>query len=203
MQEDQTQNAQQSTHSAPKAAPKRRWIWIAGIAAAVILTLGVGAMYGSAFTGSAKAAAGSVSQSNNGYQAPTLNQSSQSASGSVDATQSPSDSKDSAKSDTGSDATENSASDSKDSAQSGGSTQSGSESQDVYDSLTVTSVNGATITAKDVNGNTVTIQTTSSTVYTQNDAVVSASAVKQGLKIDVRGTKNSDGSVTATKIEIG
>ncbi len=213
MQEDQTKNLQPTTQPKAKSAPKRRWILIAGVTAAVVLTLGAGVVYGSTLTGSAKAAG----SSNTGFQTTSLNQSSKSASSSIDSTPGASSSVDTSQNDSSVDSSKNDTSvdasqsdtNSKDSSQSSDtsskdSSQSGDTgTQDVYDSLTVTSVNGSTITAKDVNGNTVTIQTTSSTVYTENDATVSSSAVKQGLKIDVRGTKNSDGSVTATKVEIG
>jgi hypothetical protein len=68
--------------------------------------------------------------------------------------------------------------------------------------LTVSSVSGQTIVAKTSNGSTVTIHTTSSTQYRQNGQSVSASAVKAGVQIRIRGTQNSDGSYTATSIDI-
>lgn len=68
--------------------------------------------------------------------------------------------------------------------------------------LTVSSVSGSTITAKAGDGSTVTIHTTSSTQYLQNGQTVSASTVKAGSQIHVAGTHNSDGSITATRIEI-
>jgi hypothetical protein len=70
-------------------------------------------------------------------------------------------------------------------------------------SLTVSSVNGNTIVAKSSNGSSVTIHTTASTKYTQSGKTVTASAIKSGVQIQVTGTHNSDGSITATSIVIG
>jgi len=69
--------------------------------------------------------------------------------------------------------------------------------------LTVSSVNGNTIVAKTSSGNSVTIHTTASTQYTQAGKTAAASAVKAGARIHVSGTHNSDGSITATRIDIG
>lgn len=71
------------------------------------------------------------------------------------------------------------------------------------DALTVSSVSGSTIVAKAQNGSTVTIHTTASTKYTQAGKSVAASAVKVGARIHVTGTHNSDGSITATSIDVG
>ncbi len=71
------------------------------------------------------------------------------------------------------------------------------------DALTVSSVNGNTIVAKSSNGNSVTIHTTANTQYTQAGKTVAASAVTAGARIHVTGTHNSDGSITATRIDIG
>ncbi len=68
--------------------------------------------------------------------------------------------------------------------------------------LTVTSVSGSTIVAKASDGSSVTIHTTSSTKYTQHGQSVAASAVTVGARISVMGTHNSDGSITATSIDI-
>jgi hypothetical protein len=46
------------------------------------------------------------------------------------------------------------------------------------------------------------VHTTSSTTYTQNGQTATASAVKAGVTISVMGTHNSDGSITATSIDI-
>ncbi len=70
------------------------------------------------------------------------------------------------------------------------------------ESLTVSSVNGNTIVAKTASGSSVTIHTTASTRYTQAGKTVAASAIKVGTQISVMGTHNSDGSITATTIDI-
>jgi Domain of unknown function (DUF5666) len=71
------------------------------------------------------------------------------------------------------------------------------------DALIVSSVNGNTIVAKAPDGGTVTIHTTASTQYTRAGQSVSASAITVGSRIHVTGTHNSDGSITATRIDIG
>jgi hypothetical protein len=71
------------------------------------------------------------------------------------------------------------------------------------ESLTVSSVNGNTIVAKTASGSSVTIHTTASTRYTQAGKTVAASAIKVGTRINVMGTHSSDGSITATSIDIG
>lgn len=81
-------------------------------------------------------------------------------------------------------------------------TGSGAQGQGPCLSVTVSSVSGQTITGKAQDGSTVTIRTTSSTQYRQNGQTVSASAVTAGSQIRVVGTRNSDGSVTATRIDI-
>ena len=68
--------------------------------------------------------------------------------------------------------------------------------------LTVTSVSGQTIVATAQNGSTITVHTTSSTQYTRNGQSAAASAVTAGSKIHVDGTRNSDGSITATRIDV-
>lgn len=70
------------------------------------------------------------------------------------------------------------------------------------DAYTVSSVSGQTITAKAADGSTVTIHTSSSTKYTKGGQSASASAVTAGSQIHVQGTKNSDGSINATQIDI-
>jgi hypothetical protein len=69
-------------------------------------------------------------------------------------------------------------------------------------SFTVTAVSGSTITAKAADGSTVTIHTTSSTRYTHNGQSATAGAVTVGSRISVMGAHNSDGSITATSIDI-
>jgi hypothetical protein len=68
--------------------------------------------------------------------------------------------------------------------------------------LTVSSVSGQTITAKRPSGASVTVKVTSSTQYVRAGSTISLSDIKAGDTIHVIGTTNSDGSVTATRIEI-
>ncbi len=70
------------------------------------------------------------------------------------------------------------------------------------DAYTVSSVSGQTITAKAADGSTVTIHTSSSTKYTKGGQSASASAVTTGSQIHVQGTKNNDGSINATQIDV-
>jgi Domain of unknown function (DUF5666) len=79
----------------------------------------------------------------------------------------------------------------------------GAGGQGQCETLTVSSVNGSTIVAKSSSGSTVTIHTTASTTYRQAGKTVTASALKAGVQIHVMGTHNSDGSITATSIDIG
>ena len=71
------------------------------------------------------------------------------------------------------------------------------------EALTVSSVSGNTIVAKTASGSSVTVHTTASTQYTQAGKAVAASAITAGTRISVMGTHNSDGSITATSIDIG
>ncbi len=87
------------------------------------------------------------------------------------------------------------------SAQPGGPGARGAQGQ--CETLTVSSVNGNTIVAKSSNGSSVTIHSTASTRLTQAGKTVTASAIKVGTRIHVMGTHNSDGSITATSIDIG
>jgi hypothetical protein len=80
---------------------------------------------------------------------------------------------------------------------------SGPSGQGQCEAYTVSSVSGGTIVAKAADGSTVTIHTTSSTTYTRNGQSASASAVTAGARIHVMGTRNSDGSITATSIDVG
>ena len=68
--------------------------------------------------------------------------------------------------------------------------------------LTVSSVSGQTITAKRPDGASVTVKVTANTKYTRAGKTVSLSAITSGEAINVRGTRNSDGSITATQVEI-
>jgi Domain of unknown function (DUF5666) len=71
------------------------------------------------------------------------------------------------------------------------------------EAMTVSSVNGKSIVAKTASGSSVTIHTTASTRYNQAGKTVTASVIKVGTRINVMGTHNSDGSITATSIDIG
>lgn len=68
--------------------------------------------------------------------------------------------------------------------------------------LTVSSISGADIVAKQADGTNVTIITTSSTQYTRAGSSSSLSAISGGMHIHVVGTRNSNGSITATRIDI-
>ncbi len=156
-------------------APRRRgsrWLLIGGIALVLALVLGVGAIVGSAL-GSAPASAASTSQTGSASQA------NQPQAGGF----------------------RNSAP-GVDNSGLGLAATPGPGGQGPCITVTVTSVSGSTITGTESNGTTLTIHTTSSTQYRQNGQSVSASAVKAGSKISVMGTTNSDGSITATSIDI-
>lgn len=71
------------------------------------------------------------------------------------------------------------------------------------ETFTVSSVSGNTIVAKSSNGSSVTIHTTASTTFRHAGKTVTASAITVGTRIHVMGTHNSDGSITATSIDIG
>lgn len=138
--------------------PRRRWPLIAGLVLAFVLTLGVGAVFGSALLSNAQAAGlgpGANVRYSRGF----------------------------------------------DAGQFGRGMAGPGQGQCV--ALTVSSVSGSTITAKAADGSTVTIHTTSSTQYRQNGQTATASAVTVGSQIRVMGTHNSDGSITATTIDIG
>ncbi len=68
--------------------------------------------------------------------------------------------------------------------------------------LTVSAVSGQTITAKRPDGTSVTIKVSSSTTYTRAGKTVSLSAITSGETVHVMGQRNSDGSVTATRVDI-
>ena len=137
----------------------RRWLLIGALALAFALTLGAGAVIGSAFLANARAAS-----LNSG--GPTFGQSLVFTASTPGAQGNP-----------------------------------GARGQ--CDAMTVSSVNGSTIVAKAANGSSVTIHTTSSTTYTRNGQAATASAVTVGARIHVQGTHNSDGSITATAIDVG
>lgn len=68
--------------------------------------------------------------------------------------------------------------------------------------LTVSGVSGQTITAKRPDGTSVTITVSSSTTYTRAGKTISLSAISAGETIQVMGQRKSDGSITATHVDI-
>lgn len=68
--------------------------------------------------------------------------------------------------------------------------------------LTVTKISGSTITATRPSGLTVTVKVTSSTTYARAEQPINLSDIKVGDVIHAIGTRNSDGSITATRVEI-
>jgi len=68
--------------------------------------------------------------------------------------------------------------------------------------LTITSVASDSIAAKRADGTVVTIKTTGSTQYFRAGKTIDRSALTAGTAIHVQGTHNSDGSVTATRVEV-
>jgi hypothetical protein len=156
----------------------RRWLLIGGLAFAFMLALVVGALMGSS-TGVTQAAA-PASGSSNSSQTLTFAQGGSNSSQSQGAAQ-------------GNDG----------SAQSLGDAQGPQRTGGQCEALTVSSINGNTIVAKTSSGSSVTVHTTASTRYNQAGKTVTASAIKVGARINVTGTHNSDGSITATSIDIG
>ncbi|TMC92069.1 MAG: hypothetical protein E6J11_19380 [Chloroflexi bacterium] len=157
----------------PSRRRGRRWLLIGGLAFALMLALGVGAIMGSSVN---TTQAASVTSGNaNSAQTLTFAQGGDNSAQAV--------------------------------------TQGGDNSDQSLaatprahgpcEAMTVSSVNGNTIVAKTSSGSTVTIHTTASTRYTQASKTVAASAIKAGTRINVMGTHNSDGSITATSIDIG
>jgi len=157
----------------PSRRRGRRWLLIGGLAFALMLALGVGAIMGSSVN---TTQAASVTSGNaNSAQTLTFAQGGDNSAQAV--------------------------------------TQGGDNSDQSLaatprahgpcEAMTVSSVNGNTIVAKTSSGSTVTIHTTASTRYTQAGKTVAASAIKAGTRINVMGTHNSDGSITATSIDVG
>jgi hypothetical protein len=151
----------------------RRWLLIGGLAFAFMLALGVGALIGSS-TGVTQAAALASGSSNNS-QTLTFAQGGSNSSQALG---------------------------NAGSAQSLGDAQGPQRTGGQCEALTVSSVNGNTIVAKTSSGSSVTVHTTASTRYNQAGKTVTASAIKVGTRINVMGTHNSDGSITATSIDI-
>jgi hypothetical protein len=157
----------------PSRRRGRRWLLIGGLAFALMLALGVGAIMGSSV--SPTQAASVASGNANSAQTLTFAQGGDNSAQAV--------------------------------------TQGGDNSDQSLaatprahgpcEAMTVSSVNGNTIVAKTSSGSSVTIHTTASTRYTQAGKTVAASAIKASTRINVMGTHNSDGSITATSIDIG
>jgi Domain of unknown function (DUF5666) len=162
----------------------RRWLLIGGLALAIMLALGVGAFLGLS-TGTTQAAGVA---SGNGSSSQTLAV----VQGSSNSTQSSVAG--------GFNSAQGFAARGFNGAQ-GQAAGPGARGQ--CQSLTVSSVSGNTIVAKTASGISVTIHTTASTQYTQAGKTVAASAIKAGTRIMVMGTHNSDGSITATSIDVG
>lgn len=68
--------------------------------------------------------------------------------------------------------------------------------------LTVSSVSGTTIIAKDESGASVTIHTSSSTMVQRAGVSITLSDLTAGTPIEVRGARNSDGTITASEIDV-
>ena len=166
-----------------KIAPRRRgyrWLLIGGLAFAFMLALGVGVLLGTS-SGTTQASA-LTTVSNSSSQSPAVTQ------GGVNSSQSLTYSQGGA----------NYAQ-----PMAGGPGAGRLQGQGQCESFTVSSVSGNTIVAKSSNGSSVTIHTTASTSYRQAGKTVTASAITAGTRIHVMGTHNSDGSITATSIDIG
>ena len=164
-----------------KIAPRRRghrWLLIGGLAFAFMLALGVGVLLGTS-TGTTQASA-LTTASNSSSQSPAVTQGDVNSSQSLTYAQ-------------GGD----------NFAQPMANGPGSGKPQGQCESFTVSSVNGNTIVAKSSNGSSVTIHTTASTSYRQAGKTVTASAISVGARIHVMGTHNSDGSITATSIDIG
>lgn len=67
----------------------------------------------------------------------------------------------------------------------------------------VTAIDGSTITVKQRDGATATIKVTGSTTYTVGGASAKLADVKVGMFLVAEGTKNSDGSLTASDVHAG
>lgn len=161
----------------PAPAPRRsgrRWLLIGGLALAFMFVLGVGALMGSS-TGAAQASAFSSASTNSPQTLAVAQGSSNDSQALV------------VQGDFNNAQMQNA--------------NSGPQGQ--CEALTVSSVSGQTIVAKTATGSSVTIHTTASTKYTQAGKTVAASAIAVGTHIHVMGTHNSDGSITATSIDIG
>jgi Domain of unknown function (DUF5666) len=166
-----------------KIAPRRRgpgWLMIGGLAFAFMLALGVGVLLGTS-AGTTRASA-LTAVNNSSSQSPAVTQGGINSSQSLTFAQG------------GANYAQPMA---------GGPGAGKPQGQGQCESFTVSSVSGNTIVAKSSNGSSVTIHTTASTSYRQAGKTVTASSIKAGTRIHVMGTHNSDGSITATSIDIG
>jgi hypothetical protein len=154
-----------------------RWLLIGGLTLAFMLALGVGVLLGTS-TGTTQASA-LTAVSNSSSQSPAVTQGGANSSQSLTFTQG-----------------------SANYAQPMAGGPGAGMPQGQCETLTVSSVSGNTIVAKSSNGSSVTIHTTANTSYRQAGKTVTASAITVGAKIHVMGTHNSDGSITATSIDI-
>lgn len=68
--------------------------------------------------------------------------------------------------------------------------------------LTITSVASDSFGTKRADGTAVTVKTTSSTQYFRAGKTIDRGALATGTAIRVQGTRNSDGTVTATRIDV-
>jgi len=164
------------THLHQPPTPRRRgrkWFLIGGLAFVFMLALGVGVLLGTS-TGTTQASA-LTAVSSSSSQSPAVTQGGVSSSQSLTFAQGGANN-----------------------AQPGA-----GRTQGQCETLTVSSVSGNTIVAKLSNASSVTFPTTASTSFRQADKTVTASAVTVGARIHVMGTHNSDGSITATSIDIG
>jgi Domain of unknown function (DUF5666) len=161
-----------------KTAPRRRghrWLLIGGLAFAFMLALGVGVLLGTS-TGTTQASA-LTAVSNSSSQSPAVTQGGNNNSQSLTYVQG--------------------------SANYAQPMAGGPQGQGQCETFTVSSVSGNTIVAKSPNGSSVTIHTLASTSYRQAGKTVTSSAITVGTRIHVMGTHNSDGSITATSIDVG
>ncbi|HKV60130.1 MAG TPA: DUF5666 domain-containing protein [Ktedonobacteraceae bacterium] len=153
----------------------RRWLLIGGLALAFMLALGIGTVIGS-LTGTTRAAALTQSSASSGQ---TLTFSQGNSNGAQTLNNAPGN------------------------FNGPGAFGAAPGANGSCEALTVSSVSGNTIVAKTSSGSSVTIHTTANTRYTQAGKTVAASAITAGTHISVMGTHNSDGSITATSINIG
>lgn len=68
--------------------------------------------------------------------------------------------------------------------------------------LTVSNVSGTTVVAKDKDGANVTIHTSASTTIQRAGVSIKLSDLTAGTPIEVRGARNSDGTVSASEIDV-